>query len=124
MMLFMCPIEKFKAICRDYPHTQKWMAQRSLMRRNYFSKIQQTLYERHNVNTIYDHPRYKNKKLDEQDQENLRERVYRTVTRESAKINFDPYSTSMRQDLLRTEACSLNSERETKNFDGEALDYA
>ena len=76
------------------------------------------------MDTYYDHPRYRNRKLGEEDQEILRERVYKTVTRESAKINFDPHSTSVRQDLLKTEACTLKSDRETKNFDREALDYA
>ena len=124
VMLFMCPIDKFRAMCKDYPHAQKWMAQRSLMRRNYFLKVQRTLYARHNVDAMYDHPRYRGKKLDEGDAEMLRERVYKTVTRESAKINFDPHSTSTRQELLKTEACALKSDRETKNFGGEALDYA
>ena len=94
------------------------------MRRNYFLKIQRTLYDKHNVDTYYDHPRYRNRKLEEEDQEILRERVYKTVTRESAKINFDPHSTSVRQDLLKAESCILKSDRETKNFDREALDYA
>ena len=97
----MCPMEKFKAMCRDYPHTQKWMTQRSLMRRNYFLKIQETLYERHKVEEFYSHPRYRNRKLEEEDKQFLRERVYTTVTRESSKINFDPHSTSTRQEILK-----------------------
>ena len=123
-MLFMCPMGKFKAMCRDYPHTQKWMTQRSLMRRNYFLKIQQILYDRHNVENFYDHPRYRNRKLEEEDKQFLRERVYTTVTRESSKINFDPHSTSTRQEILKSEACILKSDRETRNFDQESLVYA
>ena len=76
------------------------------------------------MDEYFDHPRYRNRKLEEEDLEMLRDRVYKIVTRESAKINFDPHSTSVRQDLLKAEACVLKSDRETKNFDSEAIDFA
>ena len=46
------------------------------------------------------------------------------MTRESSKINFDPHSTSTRQEILKSEACILKSDRETRNFDQESLVYA
>ena len=67
IMMLMCPVDKFLLLLKDYPQTYKWMMQRSLIRRNYFKEIQNLFYERHNVEEIFNHPRYLNKKLDEED---------------------------------------------------------
>jgi len=53
IMVFQCPVERFMTICKDYPQSYEWMAKRSLMRRNYFLKIQMKLYKRHEVDKIW-----------------------------------------------------------------------
>lgn len=39
IMLLMCPVEKFLQLLKDYPQTNKWMIERSILRRNYFKQI-------------------------------------------------------------------------------------
>ena len=112
IMLFECPVAKFKEICEDYPQTYKWMAQRALMRRNYFMKIQKTLYERHNVEAIW---ATKSHLKDIKHEEILRcqEKVLRNVTEQSRKINFDPYNYNLRKELLENDFCTLTEDYET-----------
>ena len=48
-MVMMCPAKTFRDICVEYPETENWMVNRSLMRRNHLFQTQKTLYQRHNI---------------------------------------------------------------------------
>ena len=75
IMMLMCPVDKFIALLQDYPQTYKWMMSRSLIRRNYFIKIQSLYNERHDVHNIFNHPRYANRNITEDERELLHEKV-------------------------------------------------
>ena len=57
-MMLMCPVDKFISLLREYPHAYKWMLHRALIRRNYFRKIQEILYQRHQVQQLWGHIKY------------------------------------------------------------------
>ena len=38
-----------------------------MIRRNYFMEIKNILYKRHKVNELFDHPRYKDRKMTDEE---------------------------------------------------------
>ena len=108
IMLLMCPVEKFLQLLKDYPQTNKWMIERSILRRNYFKQIQDILYKRHEVDKIFGHAKYRGRVLEEAELQGLHERVASKVTRQSQKININPLDLDDREKLTDDDICELN----------------
>ena len=106
-MVLMCPVSKFMSMINDFPECKKWMIHRALIRRNYFLKIQQILYDRHDVEKIWKSATNKKRKLNEDDLEFLYERIYKLVTKMSQKVLLDPLKLEVREELTEDDICAL-----------------
>ena len=107
-MMLMCPVDKFLLLLKDYPQTYKWMMQRSLIRRNYFKEIRNVLYARHDVESIFNHPRYAGRKLSEEEEDCLCDKIYKSVSRNSSKISMNPFDLDIREMLTDDSICELD----------------
>ena len=113
VMVMMCPAKTFRDICHEYPETENWMVNRSLMRRNHLFQTQKTLYQRHNI----DQPLFERRdsgiaivsgrQLSETD----------VGTRANHKVMTDPYDWLVREQLMSTENCELDEVYEMKDAD-------
>ena len=73
------------------------------------------LYKRHDVEEVFNHPKYQNRKLEESELANLYERIASKVTRESQRININPFDLDDREKLTDDDICELDVGTEIKD---------
>ena len=104
VMVLMCPVSKFIPMINEFPECKKWMIHRALIRRNYFRRIGQILYERHDVEKIWKGAT-KKRRLNEEELEHLYERIYKLVSKASQKVLLDPLKLEIREELTEDDIC-------------------
>ena len=64
---------------------------------------------------MFNHPKYQNRKLEESELANLYERIASKVTRESQRININPFDLDDREKLTDDDICELDVGTEIKD---------
>ena len=124
VMILMCPVTKFIPMINEFPQCKRWMIHRALIRRNYFRRIEQILYERHEVDKIWRSALSKKRKLTEEELEFLYERIYKHVTKLSQKVMLDPLKLEIREELTEDDICELLVGVEVENAESQESIYA
>ena len=122
-MVLMCPVAKFIPMINEFPECKKWMIHRALIRRNYFRRIEQILFERHDVEKIWKGAT-KKRRLTDEELEHLYERIYKLVSKASQKVLLDPLKLEIREELTEDDICELLVGVEVQSMKNQVAIYA